>query len=205
MRPARHEADDFQFLACRDSWNWYRNCRHRDHQSNNGIRKERLRTRRIIIRYWSSKFKKKRWRNGRDKGRWITQRSIEISRRACRSRRRRLWLLWRLWVTPSSYLLDRRRRWYRRHGREVRWRRKRIAISWNEEKTEDPKIGGWDCPCEKGQWKRVDRIPTNSKESQLQAVMESCPGKTVMSGGAGFALGGIFGLFMASVRTLSPM
>lgn len=30
--------------------------------------------------------------------------------------------------------------------------------------------------------------------------MESCPFKTVMSGGMGFALGGVFGLFMASVR-----
>lgn len=29
--------------------------------------------------------------------------------------------------------------------------------------------------------------------------MESCPVKTVMSGGMGFALGGVFGLFMASV------
>lgn len=34
----------------------------------------------------------------------------------------------------------------------------------------------------------------------MQQVMESCPGKTVMSGVAGFALGGVFGLFMASVR-----
>jgi import inner membrane translocase subunit TIM22 len=29
--------------------------------------------------------------------------------------------------------------------------------------------------------------------------MESCYAKTVMSGGAGFALGGLFGVFMASV------
>lgn len=29
--------------------------------------------------------------------------------------------------------------------------------------------------------------------------MESCFAKTVMSGGAGFALGGVFGIFMASV------
>ena len=29
--------------------------------------------------------------------------------------------------------------------------------------------------------------------------MESCPAKTVISGGMGFALGGVFGLFMASV------
>jgi mitochondrial import inner membrane translocase subunit TIM22 len=30
-------------------------------------------------------------------------------------------------------------------------------------------------------------------------LMESCPGKTVVSGVMGFALGGAFGLFMASV------
>ena len=35
---------------------------------------------------------------------------------------------------------------------------------------------------------------------QMQAVMESCPGKTVISGGMGFLLGGAFGLFMSSVR-----
>ena len=30
--------------------------------------------------------------------------------------------------------------------------------------------------------------------------METCPFKTVLSGGMGFALGGAFGLFMSSVR-----
>ena len=34
---------------------------------------------------------------------------------------------------------------------------------------------------------------------QMQAAMESCPVKTVISGGMGFALGGMFGLFMSSV------
>lgn len=38
---------------------------------------------------------------------------------------------------------------------------------------------------------------------QMQKIMESCPAKTVMSGTMGFALGGVFGLFMASVRTAS--
>ncbi|MCJ1407473.1 Mitochondrial import inner membrane translocase subunit tim22 [Ptychographa xylographoides] len=33
----------------------------------------------------------------------------------------------------------------------------------------------------------------------IQATMESCPGKTVMSGVMGFALGGAFGLFMSSM------
>ncbi|OJJ49041.1 hypothetical protein ASPZODRAFT_129416 [Penicilliopsis zonata CBS 506.65] len=33
----------------------------------------------------------------------------------------------------------------------------------------------------------------------MYAAMESCPVKTVMAGGMGFALGGAFGLFMASM------
>jgi import inner membrane translocase subunit TIM22 len=33
----------------------------------------------------------------------------------------------------------------------------------------------------------------------MQMLMESCPGKTAVSGVMGFALGGAFGLFMASV------
>ena len=33
----------------------------------------------------------------------------------------------------------------------------------------------------------------------MQGAMESCPFKTVLSGGMGFALGGAFGLFMSSV------
>lgn len=33
----------------------------------------------------------------------------------------------------------------------------------------------------------------------MQSLMESCPAKTVISGGMGFALGGMFGLFMSSV------
>ncbi|KAL9586497.1 MAG: hypothetical protein Q9212_000857 [Teloschistes hypoglaucus] len=33
----------------------------------------------------------------------------------------------------------------------------------------------------------------------MQAAMESCPFKTAISGGMGFALGGAFGLFMSSV------
>ena len=37
----------------------------------------------------------------------------------------------------------------------------------------------------------------------MHAAMESCPFKTVMAGGMGFGLGGVFGLFMASVCLLS--
>jgi hypothetical protein len=40
--------------------------------------------------------------------------------------------------------------------------------------------------------------------SQMQMLMESCPGKTAVSGVMGFALGGAFGLFMASVCLLLP-
>lgn len=36
----------------------------------------------------------------------------------------------------------------------------------------------------------------------VQAGMESCIVKSCMAGGAGFALGGVFGLFMASVSHL---
>jgi hypothetical protein len=39
----------------------------------------------------------------------------------------------------------------------------------------------------------------------MQQVMESCPGKTVMSGVMGFALGGAFGLFMASMSYDTPL
>lgn len=34
----------------------------------------------------------------------------------------------------------------------------------------------------------------------MQGMMESCYAKTVMSGVMGFGLGGLFGMFMASVR-----
>jgi len=34
----------------------------------------------------------------------------------------------------------------------------------------------------------------------MQGAMESCAGKTVLSGGMGFIMGGAFGLFMSSVR-----
>jgi hypothetical protein len=37
---------------------------------------------------------------------------------------------------------------------------------------------------------------------QLTNAMESCYAKTAMSGVAGFALGGLFGMFMASVSIL---
>lgn len=39
----------------------------------------------------------------------------------------------------------------------------------------------------------------------MQAGMESCPVKTVIAGTMGFALGGAFGLFMASVSSICPI
>ena len=39
---------------------------------------------------------------------------------------------------------------------------------------------------------------------QMHAAMESCAGKTVISGGMGFLFGGAFGLFMSSVRCTLP-
>ena len=39
---------------------------------------------------------------------------------------------------------------------------------------------------------------------QMNALMESCFGKSAVSGAMGFAMGGVFGLFMASVRLSLP-
>lgn len=39
----------------------------------------------------------------------------------------------------------------------------------------------------------------------MQAAMESCPAKTVIAGTMGFGLGGLFGLFMSSMRYDTPM
>ncbi|KAH8591484.1 Tim17/Tim22/Tim23/Pmp24 family-domain-containing protein [Bisporella sp. PMI_857] len=39
----------------------------------------------------------------------------------------------------------------------------------------------------------------------MQMLMESCPGKTAVSGVMGFALGGAFGLFMASMSYDTPL
>ena len=39
----------------------------------------------------------------------------------------------------------------------------------------------------------------------MQMAMESCPAKTVLAGTMGFGLGGVFGLFMSSMRYDGPM
>ena len=41
--------------------------------------------------------------------------------------------------------------------------------------------------------------PSTPEQRAFETVIESCPGKTVISAGAGFALGGLFGMFMSSV------
>ena len=47
--------------------------------------------------------------------------------------------------------------------------------------------------------------PLHTDIPQMQATIESCPGKLVLSGGMGFGLGGMFGLFMSSMRYDTPM
>jgi hypothetical protein len=64
----------------------------------------------------------------------------------------------------------------------------RESISAGQERA--PCLGGAACY----RWTRLTRLL-----QQMQAGMESCVAKTVMAGGAGFVLGGAFGLFMSSV------
>ncbi|RDW88260.1 mitochondrial import inner membrane translocase subunit Tim17 [Coleophoma cylindrospora] len=46
---------------------------------------------------------------------------------------------------------------------------------------------------------------TQAAVKSMQILMESCPGKTAVSGVMGFALGGAFGLFMASMQYDTPL
>jgi mitochondrial import inner membrane translocase subunit TIM22 len=39
----------------------------------------------------------------------------------------------------------------------------------------------------------------------MKSAMDSCPAKTAISGGMGFGLGGLFGLFMSSMRYDTPL
>ena len=50
--------------------------------------------------------------------------------------------------------------------------------------------------------RRVSRSGSGLTQTscQMQIFAESCPAKAAMSGVAGFALGGMFGIFMSSVR-----
>lgn len=47
--------------------------------------------------------------------------------------------------------------------------------------------------------------PQLTTPPQMERAMESCPLRTALAGGAGFALGGVFGLFMASMSYDTPM
>ncbi|KAK0328697.1 Mitochondrial import inner membrane translocase subunit tim22 [Friedmanniomyces endolithicus] len=55
----------------------------------------------------------------------------------------------------------------------------------------------------------VGMDPQQAQEQQMikymQAAMEACPTKTVIAGTMGFGLGGIFGVFMSSMRYDTPM
>lgn len=47
-----------------------------------------------------------------------------------------------------------------------------------------------------------EMTPEQQAQAGAEAMMnfmQSCPGKSIIAGGTGFALGGVFGLFMASV------
>lgn len=52
---------------------------------------------------------------------------------------------------------------------------------------------------------RMERIANQASHHQIQRAMESCLGKSVMSGVMGFGMGGLFGMFMASVRYFSSL
>ncbi|KAI8393650.1 mitochondrial import inner membrane translocase subunit tim22 [Radiomyces spectabilis] len=49
-------------------------------------------------------------------------------------------------------------------------------------------------------------IPEDQQQTikMIQGLMESCPVKTGMAGGAGFVMGGAFGLFMSSFEYAGP-
>ncbi|KAF8253020.1 mitochondrial import inner membrane translocase, subunit Tim17/22 [Wilcoxina mikolae CBS 423.85] len=60
-----------------------------------------------------------------------------------------------------------------------------------------------------GRGSNENMSPDDLRQQQIiktmQMGMESCPAKTALSGVAGFAIGGVFGLFMASMSYDTPM
>ncbi|GAM84042.1 hypothetical protein ANO11243_020330 [Dothideomycetidae sp. 11243] len=50
-----------------------------------------------------------------------------------------------------------------------------------------------------------DKLKEQQMISGMHMAMESCVGKSAMSGVMGFGLGGVFGLFMSSMRYDTPM
>ncbi|QPG73137.1 Mitochondrial import inner membrane translocase subunit tim22 [Brettanomyces nanus] len=60
-----------------------------------------------------------------------------------------------------------------------------------------------------GKKKRTDEMTQEERAEygahQIMEFVASCPGKTVLSGASGFALGGFFGLFMVSMQYDQPL
>lgn len=53
-----------------------------------------------------------------------------------------------------------------------------------------------------------EMTPEQQAQAGAEAMMnfmQSCPGKSIIAGGTGFALGGVFGLFMASMSYDTPL
>jgi len=50
-----------------------------------------------------------------------------------------------------------------------------------------------------------DQMQEQMMIKYMQSAFESCPAKTVISGTMGFGLGGVFGLFMSSMRYDTPL
>lgn len=75
---------------------------------------------------------------------------------------------------------------------------------WRGRFSRDERTGADDCQNrEPFIWWRGKRAQVDPFQMQMQAAMESCPVKTVISGTMGFVLGGAFGLFMSSVGDLA--
>ena len=47
--------------------------------------------------------------------------------------------------------------------------------------------------------------PPSPDVQLMNSIIESCPAKSILSTGAGFAMGGLFGMFMSSVDTSSSL
>jgi len=64
-----------------------------------------------------------------------------------------------------------------------------------------PGMGGGDNPMGLSE----QQMQEQKMVKMMQAGMESCAAKTMLSGAAGFALGGMFGIFMTSMRYDTPL
>lgn len=59
--------------------------------------------------------------------------------------------------------------------------------------------GGAPTPPQGSFWDMTPEQQGMYSANLIMGTMQSCPGKSVMAGVTGFGLGGVFGLFMASV------